>query len=100
MSGRDLGAFLNGTLKDAKKAVDAKMGSIFGSSRITGDFYSATLNDIFRQFGYDLGLLMNDGNGLEISSGNTFRQASTWIEGQIKKYKDSNGEVGIYENCD
>lgn len=100
MSGRDLGAFLNGTLKDAKKAVDAKMGSIFGSQRISGDFYSATLNDIFRQFGYDLGLLMNDGNGLEISSGNTFRQASTWIEGQIKKYKDTKGEIGIYENCD
>lgn len=100
MSGRDLGVFLNGTLKDAKKAVDDKMGSIFGSERITGEFYNASLNNVFRQFGYDLGQLMNEGNGLEISSGNVFRQASTWIEGQIKKYKDSNGELGIYENCD
>lgn len=101
MSGRDLGAFLNGILKDTKKAVDNKMGSIFGAQRITGEFYNATMNDIFRQFGYDLGQLMNEGNGLEISSGNAFRQASTWIEGQIKKYKDSdNKDVGIYENCD
>lgn len=99
MSGRDLGAFLNGTLKDAKQAVDAKMGSIFGSQKITGEFYNATLNNVFRQFGYDLGQLMNEGNGLEISSGNAFRQASTWIEGQIKKYKDTDGELGIYENC-
>ena len=99
MSGRDLGAFLNGTLKDAKQAVDAKMGSIFGSQKITGEFYNATLNNVFRQFGYDLGQLMNEGNGLEISSGNAFRRATTWIEGQIKKYKDTDGKLGIYENC-
>lgn len=100
MSGRDLGAFLNGTLKDAKKAVDDKIGSIFGSQKITGEFYNATLNNVFRQFGYDLGKIMNEGNGLEISSGNTYRQASTWIEEQIKKYKDTGGEIGIFENCD
>lgn len=100
MSGRDLGAFLNGTLKDAKRAVDDKLGSIFSAQRITGEFYNATLNNVFRQFGHDLGLLMNEGNGLEISSGNTFRQASTWIESQIKKYRDTKGELGIYENCD
>lgn len=100
MAGRDLGAFLNGVLRDSRKAVDEKMGSIFGSQRITGEFYNASLNDVFRQFGYDLGQLVKEGNGLEISSGNVYRQASTWIEGQIKKYKDTKGEFGIYENCD
>ena len=55
MAGRDLGAFLNGVLRDSRKAVDEKMGSIFGSQRITGEFYNASLNDVFRQFGYDLG---------------------------------------------
>lgn len=100
MSGRDLGAFLNGTLKNAKKAVDQKMGSIFGSQRITGEFYNADLNNVFSQFGYDLGQIMNEGNGLEISSGKVFRQASVWIEEQIKKYRDTQGGLGIYENCD
>ena len=98
MAGRDLGVFLNGEMKDAKKAVDDKMGSIFGAQKISEDFYNASLTDVFRQFSHDLGQMMNEGNGLEITTGNSFRQASTWIEGQIKKYKESeNGDIGIYE---
>lgn len=99
LAGQDFGVFLNGQLADARKAVDLNMGSIFGSEKITQDFYSAKLNNIFRQFGYDLGKLMEDGNGLEISSGIMYNRASTWIESQIKKYKDSKGELGIFEKC-
>lgn len=99
MSGRDLGMFLNGLLKDSKRAVDDKMGSIFGAQRITEDFYNANINNVFRQFGYDLGQIMNEGNGLELEVGTSYRQASNWISSQIEKYKDSN-EIGIYENCD
>lgn len=100
MQGRDLDAFLNGTMKDVRKAVDKNFGSIFGKEIITEEFYNATYNNIFRQFSYDLSLIMEEGNGLEISSGKIYRQASNWIESQIKKYKDSkDNKIGIYEEC-
>ena len=48
MQGRDLDAFLNGTMKDVRKAVDINFGSIFGKEIITEEFYNATYNNIFR----------------------------------------------------
>lgn len=99
MSGKNLDAFLNGTLKSARQAVDKKMGSIFGTEKITEEFYYANPNNIFKQFGYDLGLLMNEGNGLELEAGKSFISASTWIEGQIAKYNEDSS-IGIQEICD
>ena len=100
IQGRDLGSFLNNQLKDARKAVDESMGSIFGAEAISEEFYHSNTTNIFRQFSHDLGIIMNETNGLEISSGKTFRQASNWIESQIQKYKDTNGKIGIYEECE
>lgn len=99
MQGKDLDSFLNKTLSDARKAVDEGFGNIFSSDIITEEFYNADIYNIFRQFGHDLGLIMNEKTGLELSQGTNFRRASNWIESQIKKYKDSDGKVGIYENC-
>lgn len=98
MLGKDLGEFLNGTMKDARKAVDDKMGSIFGKERLSEDFYNGKLPDIFQQFGYDLGEVIKQGNGLEIST-SSYREASNWIESQIAKHRDDNN-VGILEQCE
>lgn len=99
ISGKNFEEFLDGTLKSIKQAVDNNLKSIFGKQKLTDDFYNTSVKNIFSQFGYDLSILMKEGNGLELQPGNTYRQASTWIEGQIKKYKDT-GEIGIYEKCD
>lgn len=98
MIGKDLGEFLNGTMKDARKAVDDKMGSIFGKERLSEDFYNGKLQDIFQQFGYDLGETIKQGNGLEVSTSN-YREASNWIESQIAKHRDDDN-VGILEQCE
>lgn len=96
--GRDLGEFLNGTMKDARRAVDDKMGSIFGKERLSEDFYNGKLSDIFQQFGYDLGEVIKQGNGLEIGT-SSYREASNWIESQIAEHRD-NDNVGILEQCE
>lgn len=98
MGGEDLGEFLNGTMEGARRAVDDKMGSIFGKERLSEDFYSGELQNIFQQFGYDLGELIKQGNGLEISTSN-YREASNWIESQIAEHRD-NDNVGILEQCE
>lgn len=46
--GKDLGEFLNGTIEGARRAVDDKMGSIFGKERLSEDFYNGKLSDIFQ----------------------------------------------------
>ena len=97
MMGKDLGEFLNGTMKDARKAVDNKMGSVFSKERLSEDFYNGKLQDIFQQFGYDLGEVIKQGNGLEISTSN-YREASNWIESQIAKHRDDDN-IGILEQC-
>ncbi len=99
LSGYDLGEFLNGELKIARQAVDSGMSSIFSKEKITDAFYCSKLRNVFSQFSYDLGKLMQEGNGLEISTGTHFRQATNWIAGQIEKYNE-NGELGIQEKCD
>lgn len=99
LSGHDLGMFLNGELKSAKQAVDNEMGSIFSKAKITDEFYHSNLRNVLSQFSYDLGKLMQEGNGLEISAGTSFRQATNWIAEQIQKYNE-NGELGIQEICD
>lgn len=99
LSGYDLGMFLNGELKSAKQAVDNEMGSIFSKAKITDEFYHSKLRNVLSQFSYDLGKLMQEGNGLEISAGTSFRQATNWIAEQIQKYNE-NGELGIQEICD
>lgn len=99
LSGHDFGAFLNGELKSAKQAVDSEMGSIFSKAKITDEFYHSKLRNVLSQFSYDLGKLMQEGNGLEISAGTSFRQATNWIAEQIQKYNE-NGELGIQEICD
>lgn len=99
LSGHDFGVFLNGELKSAKQAVDSDMGSIFSKAKITNEFYHSKLRNVFSQFSYDLGKLMQEGNGLEISAGTNFRQATNWIAEQIQKYNES-GELGIQEICD
>ena len=99
LSGHDLGMFLNGELKSAKQAVDSEMGSIFSKAKITDEFYHSKLRNVLSQFSYDLGKLMQEGNGLEISAGTSFRQATNWIAEQIQKYNE-NGELGIQEICD
>ena len=91
--------FLNGELKSVKQAVDSEMGSIFSKAKITDEFYHSKLRNILSQFSYDLGKLMQEGNGLEISEGTSFRQATNWIAEQIQKYNE-NGELGIQEICD
>lgn len=96
--GRDLGEFLNGTMKDSRRAVDDKMGSIFGKERLSEDFYNGKLSDIFQQFGYDLGEVIKQGNGLEIGT-SSYREASNWIESQIAEHRD-NDNVGILEQCE
>lgn len=98
MMGRDLGEFLNGTMEGARRAVDDKMGSIFGKERLSEDFYNGKLADIFQQFGYDLGEVIKQGNGLEINSSD-YREASNWIESQIAEHRD-NDNVGILEQCE
>ena len=99
LSGYDFGDFLNGELKSAKQAVDSEMGSIFSKAKITDEFYHSKLRNVLSQFSYDLGKLMQEGNGLEISAGTSFRQATNWIAEQIQKYNE-NGELGIQEICD
>lgn len=99
LSGYDLGTFLNGELKIARQAVDSEMGSIFSKAKITDEFYHSKLRNVLSQFSYDLGKLMQEGNGLEISAGTSFRQATNWIAEQIQKYNES-GELGIQEICD
>lgn len=99
LSGHDLGMFLNGELQSAKQAVDSEMGSIFSKAKITDQFYDSKLRNVLSQFSYDLGKLMQEGNGLEISAGTSFRQATNWIAEQIQKYNES-GELGIQEICD
>lgn len=98
MMGEDLGEFLNGTMEDARRAVDDKMGSIFGKEKLSEDFYSGELSNIFQQFGYDLGELIKQGNGLEVSE-SSYREASNWIESQIAEHRD-NDNVGILEQCE
>ena len=95
--GKDLGEFLNGTMESVRRAVDDKMGSIFGKEKLSEDFYNGKLSDIFQQFGYDLGEIIKLGNGLEIDTSN-YREASNWIESQIAEHKD-NDNVGILEQC-
>ena len=95
--GKDLGEFLNGTMEGVRRAVDDKMGSIFGKEKLSEDFYNGKLSDIFQQFGYDLGEIIKLGNGLEIDTSN-YREASNWIESQIAEHKD-NDNVGILEQC-
>ena len=99
LSGHDLGMFLNGELQSAKQAVDSEMGSIFSKAKITDEFYHSKLRNVLSQFSYDLGKLMQEGNGLEISAGTSFRQATNWIAEQIQTYNE-NGELGIQEICD
>lgn len=99
LSGHDLGMFLNGELQSAKQAVDSEMGSIFSKAKITDEFYHSKLRNVLSQFSYDLGKLMQEGNGLEIAAGTSFRQATNWIAEQIQKYNE-NGELGIQEICD
>lgn len=99
MMGRDLGNLLNGVMENARKAVDDKMGSIFGKQRLSEDFYNGELPAIFQQFGYDLGELIKQQNGLELPPTQTYREASNWIESQINKYKDTNN-IGILEECE
>lgn len=96
--GKDLGEFLNGTIEGARRAVDDKMGSIFGKERLSEDFYNGKLSDIFQQFGYDLGEVIKQGNGLEIGT-SSYREASNWIESQIAEHRD-NDNVGILEQCE
>lgn len=98
MMGEDLGSFLNGVMNDIKKTVNTKMGSIFGKERLSEDFYNGELSNIFQQFGYDLGEIIKQGNGLEIDT-SQYREASNWIEQQIAKHKD-NDNVGILEQCE
>ena len=98
MMGEDLGEFLNGTMEGARRAVDDKMGSIFGKERLSEDFYSGELSNIFQQFGYDLGELIKQGNGLEVNE-SSYREASNWIESQIAEHRD-NDNVGILEQCE
>lgn len=98
MMGEDLGEFLNGTMEGARRAIDDKMGSIFGKEKLSEDFYNGELSNIFQQFGYDLGEIIKQGNGLEINSSN-YREASNWIESQIAKHRD-NDNVGILEQCE
>lgn len=98
MMGKDLGEFLNGTMEGARRAVDDKMGSIFGKERLSENFYNGELSDIFQQFGYDLGEVIKQGNGLEINTSN-YREASNWIESQIAEHRD-NDNVGILEQCE
>ena len=126
LSGKNFSAFMDGKLAWAKRAVTDKMGSIFGAQELDDSFYKAPLKNVFKQFGYDLGeLVSSQVNGLEISQGNYFRQASTWIEGQIQKYEnyestkqkiqekkqkgeqlsddeqnfDLDSKVGVYKDC-
>lgn len=96
--GKDLGEFLNGTMEGARRAVDDKMGSIFGKEKLSEDFYNGKLSDIFQQFGYDLGELTKQGNGLEVNE-SSYREASNWIEQQIAEHRD-NDNVGILEQCE
>lgn len=96
--GKDLGEFLNGTMEGARRAVDDKMGSIFGKEKLSEDFYSGELSNIFQQFGYDLGELIKQGNGLEVNE-SSYREASNWIESQIAEHRD-NDNVGILEQCE
>lgn len=98
LSGKDLGNFLNKIMENTRRAVDDKMGSIFGKKRLSEEFYNGKLSDIFQQFGYDLGELLKQGNGLEINN-SIYREASNWIEEQIAKHKDDNS-VGILEDCE
>jgi hypothetical protein len=48
MMGEDLGEFLNGTMESARRAIDDKMGSIFGKERLSENFYNGELSNIFQ----------------------------------------------------
>lgn len=98
MMGEDLGEFLNGTMEGVRRAVDDKMRSIFGKERLSENFYNGELSDIFQQFGYDLGEVIKQGNGLEINT-SSYREASNWIESQIAEHRD-NDNIGILEQCE
>ncbi len=99
MMGKDLGNFLNNIMEDTRKAVDEKMGSIFGKERLSEDFYNGKLPDIFQQFGHDLGEMIKQQNGLELPKTQIYREASNWIESQIAKYKDTDN-IGILQQCE
>lgn len=103
MTGRDFGAFLNTEFNYASKAVVDDMENIFGAGSIKAhwdEFKNARISDIIRQFSFDLRLKMNEGNGLEIEQGRIFRQATSWIEDQIKEYETSEDKnVGIFKDC-
>lgn len=98
LAGKGMDAFLNNQLSIQKQVIDEKLGSIFSLNPISEEFYNSTWDNIFKQFSYDLGMLMNEDNGLHINNDNTYGQATNWIEQQIKQYKDS--EIGIQEICD
>lgn len=103
LSGERIDSFLDGTLRSVRKAVDKEMGSIFGAQKLTEDFYNATIDNVFSQFGYDLSLLLQEGNGLELGQSKKYVSAGAWIEDQIAKYKDSSESkqpIGIEEKCD
>ena len=98
---KDLDLLLSGELKLVKEDLDNKMQSLFGSEKINDEFYTWDLQNIYNQFGYDVGQYLKEGNGLELEIGNKYRRASTWIEEQIKNYRDSkDSDIKVQEfNC-
>lgn len=89
LSGYNFEDFLEKKLNIVKQAVIKDMESIFDIPKLPDDFYYGKVRNIFAQFSYDLRKLMQQPNGLEINSGKSFRQATNWIESQIKKYKEN-----------
>lgn len=109
MAGRSLDSFLNSEFKYASQAVVEGMQSIFGAGSIKehwDEFKNADISSIIRQFSFDLRLRMNEGNGLEIEQGNVYRQATSWIESQIREHEKAESDesvedkrIGILKDC-
>lgn len=61
-------------------------------------FYGKSLESVFSRFSSDISVLLQQ-DGLNFESTKTSRLYSDWISKQVKKYKDTEGEEGIYEEC-
>ena len=91
---------LNDIFMMAKQQVGKALTSIFSKDTIDTGAFEGVKNvfDIFQQFGYDLNKYMKSGNDMNLEKGRNFRQATNWIQQQIKKYKDDQS-IGIEEIC-
>lgn len=98
MQGRFKNVELDTIFKEIKQGLSESLDKIFGKNKVTDDISNLDFYQVLGQFGYELGTLLEIGNGLDIEQGTKYRQVSNWIESQIRLNKD-NENVGILEEC-